>query len=71
MAAFRDSSRAATIAGVLAIVVASAVIIATGSSIAYFGPVLVGGVALGTIVALLMPEDDTPDDAPERRKLGG
>jgi hypothetical protein len=48
-------SRAATGAGVTVILVAALVVLVTGSSVAYLGPVLVGGAALGTVVALLMP----------------
>lgn len=58
MPVWLTSSRAATVAGVAALVIGSAVILATGSSAAYFGPLLVGAVALGVIVALLMPFDD-------------
>jgi hypothetical protein len=48
-------SRAATAAGATVILVATLVVLVTGASVAYLGPVLVGGAALGTVVALLMP----------------
>lgn len=48
-------SRAATGAGLAVIVVAALVVLLTGSSVAYLGPVLVGGAALGTMVARLTP----------------
>ncbi len=49
------TSRAAGFVGFGVVVVAAVVILATGSSIAYFGPALVGGAAFGTLVALLLP----------------
>lgn len=55
MPAWLNPSWAATTVGVVAIVAAAVLILATGSSVAYLGPVLVGGAALGTLVALLLP----------------
>lgn len=63
MPAWMSPSRAACFAGVLAIVAASVVVLATGSSVAHLGPALVGGAALGTLVALLLPHSADPDQS--------
>lgn len=58
------ASRAAHCVGIGATLIAAVVVLATGSSVAYLGPVLVGGTALATLVGLLI----APRDADARAR---